>query len=940
MVTSSIKLSPAAYAEYKAKRHNGRKKGTEIAVGGQDSVSNKILGQTKKAAELASVASDINNKFEEQQESDKKGAPLIQILSSINSNPKQIQAKEKITKTFNEIQLSNWIGELTQDYRFKDKKAELEKIRKSTRKIDFRQRIDEITKSIKDTIKEKFPSSLRFVDVAGIELYDPNFVLVGKMARNKQNFIKEYRGKESYIPRITENTISTMTTIEVRDYLNELHYGLDQSESLVMMMMDGTTIPDHVILADWLDSKGYNIRDDIIVLPANLLSEGKERFTEANWEEGTPSPYYPLIERLYCEVGYLFERAGLIKHSDERGVSYDNIIYELSDFVCGDSGVIPNKFALDTLKEKIREGLDAKQIDLKENKLTQAKKDLILGEIFPLIDDFDKKTQSYWNWFKLFTEGDDSEKFIREKHINTDFLLELVFSNNLLPQLQYKSDLIRLFFGDEKDSIRLLSHDNPNLASLLTMKFFVSRWSENDFEAFSQRVRFRTEIEVTPQSLKQAKRVIINKIDEYIKSRGYIADEFTRYGVKYSQKDILPEFNFVNAMFDFANELEYFNQLNEKMISKIEITQSFRNIKRLFGIGVELLNNLRKGLFFSPETVEKIMSSVQRKLQEDFGYLYMLSDDSFQDGLITDYEYQLLDLYSNFLSKAGGYANQRGLNLFAPDEASILNRYDLEKWTDERVKGYGVVFHLCQFLGFDPLFFEPLDKGIFKNGKFARQHFRDWIYRKSSSRVSDTLLTDRGKHPSYEQYSEGFIVALMNGLIEAIQLKKEKVTPADLENSLKIHMTKYLSDQGGTTLEGNSIGELVNKVWGIWNQNGQDKFKEMLDELNKRRTKYIDKKGIFRYDVFLEKEYDMDSESRFVKNARDFHTLLRNNQISGSARDLYVTQHDFDYMQRIFPESGSTQSRITDWIFIFSTLPSRNINIEWVDYLEKQVWKI
>ena len=66
---------------------------------------------------------------------------------------------------------------------------------------------------------------------------------------------------------------------------------------------------------------------------------------------------------------------------------------------------------------------------------------------------------------------------------------------------------------------------------------------------------------------------------------------------------------------------------------------------------------------------------------------------------MTDYDYKHLTLYSNLLSKAGNYANQRGLTLFAPDGTDILNQYDQEKWEDERVKGYNVVFHLCQFWG-------------------------------------------------------------------------------------------------------------------------------------------------------------------------------------------------------------------------------------------------
>jgi hypothetical protein len=121
----------------------------------------------------------------------------------------------------------------------------------------------------------------------------------------------------------------------------------------------------------------------------------------------------------------------------------------------------------------------------------------------------------------------------------------------------------------------------------------------------------------------------------------------------------------------------------------------------------------------------------------------------------------------------------------------------------------------------------------------------------------------------------------------------------------------------------------------IWKQKGDYVFKKRLDKLNEIRAEYINEKtGRFDYSKFLEKEYDMNSESRFVKNARDFHTLLRSDLISGSARDLYVTKYDFDYMQQIFPASGSTQSRITDFIFLFSTVRSSNFEIDWVNNLD------
>ncbi len=180
----------------------------------------------------------------------------------------------------------------------------------------------------------------------------------------------------------------------------------------------------------------------------------------------------------------------------------------------------------------------------------------------------------------------------------------------------------------------------------------------------------------------------------------------------------------------------------------------------------------------------------------------------------------------------------------------------------------------------------------------------------------------------------------MNSLLEAIQLKKDEISPADLKDSLKKHMEKYLNDNSGPTPEGNTVGELVDEVWSRWTRNGREfnRFKAQLSELNKRRKNYQQTKN---YLGLLEIEYGMDSNSRFVKNAKDFHILLRNNGISGAARDLYIVKQDFDYMEKIFPISGGrSQTKITDWVYIFSTDYSRSLEIDWIKYLEKEVWKI
>jgi len=109
MVTSAIKLSPAAYAELASLKHNSRKKLTGKAVGSQetDSVNIEVLGQTKKPAELDSVAPDIDNEFKDLQESDRKSAPLIQVLSNINPNPKNARISNILNK-FRSLISSTW----------------------------------------------------------------------------------------------------------------------------------------------------------------------------------------------------------------------------------------------------------------------------------------------------------------------------------------------------------------------------------------------------------------------------------------------------------------------------------------------------------------------------------------------------------------------------------------------------------------------------------------------------------------------------------------------------------------------------------------------------------------------------------------------------------------------------------------------------------------
>lgn len=110
MVTSSIKLSPAAYVEHASLKHSRRKKATIKAVGTQNAFSSgsmftdRILGQTKKPSELDGVKSELDDKFKGQQESDKKSTPQYKfypVLTLILIKYKQKKRLQKHLTRYN-----------------------------------------------------------------------------------------------------------------------------------------------------------------------------------------------------------------------------------------------------------------------------------------------------------------------------------------------------------------------------------------------------------------------------------------------------------------------------------------------------------------------------------------------------------------------------------------------------------------------------------------------------------------------------------------------------------------------------------------------------------------------------------------------------------------------------------------------------------------------
>jgi hypothetical protein len=448
------------------------------------------------------------------------------------------------------------------------------------------------------------------------------------------------------------------------------------------------------------------------------------------------------------------------------------------------------------------------------------------------------------------------------------------------------------------------------------MKHYVSKWTLDTFKRLDKKPSWKNEIRMTEVEFKYVKKSISGKIDKLMIASGVIESKFTKFGVSYTHIDLKPEQRLIEALYSFI--LDYKNE------ASLPLTE----IEEVFGISPyrRLNGDIR---FFSPESIEQLYSKAEELFLKDLGWSLNLDHTH-----LSNTDLKTLELYSQLFSEINAYSKSRSLELFKPDSVELSNDYDNAKWKDERVKGYHVVFHLCRFLGFDPLFFEVLDKNIFINGEWARHHFRDSFLRKTSCRVSDTILTDNFKHKAYEQFSEGFIVAIMNSLLEAIYMEKGDISESILKTILEKNMKKYLADNGGFVSEGDSVDDLVSKVFSMWKKGD---FDNNIKVLNTRRKLYLSTKD--GYSKFLEAVYDIGQDSRFIKNAKDFHVLLLNEDISGKTRDLYATREDFDYMRLIF-SGGASQTFITDFIYLFQTQSSGNIHVEYVNWLEKIIWKI
>jgi len=107
MVTSSIKLSPRAYAAFKTQHHNIRKEGKAIeqavGTGSEFSIKSMVSDRLKRPSELEGMNIDQNNEFDEESGG---SIPNLSNAIKLNPDPRKVQ-RSALWRKLSEISLVN-----------------------------------------------------------------------------------------------------------------------------------------------------------------------------------------------------------------------------------------------------------------------------------------------------------------------------------------------------------------------------------------------------------------------------------------------------------------------------------------------------------------------------------------------------------------------------------------------------------------------------------------------------------------------------------------------------------------------------------------------------------------------------------------------------------------------------------------------------------------
>ncbi len=211
----------------------------------------------------------------------------------------------------------------------------------------------------------------------------------------------------------------------------------------------------------------------------------------------------------------------------------------------------------------------------------------------------------------------------------------------------------------------------------------------------------------------------------------------------------------------------------------------------------------------------------------------------------------------------------------------IKNDYDLIYWNKLEVISYHIIYHLCKYLGFDPLTFTSLEDSIFSaksETKFFRFHFMALPFRKMSSHAWDILLTNENLESTYNKVfhsmsprvAEAFFKGILNSLEVIVSQKDQTGELIEVNHTIIMDSLKK------------NFGSMIGEPLRYWGKQGS--LDLSIEVINKRKM-VIKNQG---YEQFLKIFFSNAYENYFTK----IKGLKLNNALA--------TQDDIEFINKIY----------------------------------------
>ncbi|MFX1489564.1 MAG: hypothetical protein ACFFBI_10480 [Promethearchaeota archaeon] len=337
-------------------------------------------------------------------------------------------------------------------------------------------------------------------------------------------------------------------------------------------------------------------------------------------------------------------------------------------------------------------------------------------------------------------------------------------------------------------------------------------------------------------------------------------------------------------------------------LSRNSFSPDYVKIENELGTGRHLWTALNPDYgpsFFSKETLQDLLQTLAKWHFDHFdkqNKLELFEFGNRKKGLYYDRNdpdnQRMLHYYQKAINSIIEYDREKKLGLNSPSLSTIklvdniktkkeliMNHYQISAWDKDTTKAYHNVYHLCKYLGFDPMTFTPLDDDIFKTGRYRRHHFLALAFRKMSSHVDDIVLTSVDLHHSeYETFltngglaAEDYVKLLMQSLSELIEMKDQNGNFLKIDES---HMRDVLLKNFGE-----AEGQKLLDKWKSF-----PNFIQRLSEFNNRRLRTFNGD----YKQFLSMKYHNAYSAYFKKVSRITYTKI------------FATQDNLDFLAIIY----------------------------------------